>query len=242
MLWNCEVGWSKVHMGVTNYGTLLDEIERWRSSVRKPICFVTFNYDRMLERAMEQSLQASRRPIETLADYISHDDYKVIKIHGSVDWAHAIEYPAVGTVEHAIGYAGPSLKLSTTYQKTTSASTLANGRVGFPALAIPVEKKNEFSCPPEHLTALAEFIPKVTKIIAVGWRAMEQNFLDMLHNRLTGLQNDVDLMVVSGSDADANATVKNLRMNMRSPRKRSLIGTGFTGPINNIAWLEQFLR
>jgi hypothetical protein len=71
---------------------------------------------------------------------------------------------------------------------------------------------------------------------------MEQNFLDMLHNRLSGLQNDVDLMVVSGSDADANATVKNLRMNMPSPRKRSLIGTGFTGLINNIAWLEQFLR
>jgi hypothetical protein len=86
-----------------------------------------------------------------------------------------------------------------------------NGTFGYPALAIPVEKKSEFVCPPEHVRALADdVLPNITKIITVGWRATEQNLLAMLKNPLTGLRGDVDLMVVSGNIKDVTETNANL--------------------------------
>jgi len=43
----------------------------------------------------------------------------------------------------------------------------------FPALSIPVEKNDEFSCPTEHVKALEGLLPRVTKMITIGWRATE---------------------------------------------------------------------
>ena len=37
-----------------------------------------------------------------------------------------------------------------------------------PALSIPVERKDEFSCPAKHVRALEALLPKVTKIITIG--------------------------------------------------------------------------
>jgi hypothetical protein len=45
-----EVKWREVHYGITNYGTLLDQVRRGRKS-GEPVCIVTFNYDCMIEAA-----------------------------------------------------------------------------------------------------------------------------------------------------------------------------------------------
>lgn len=119
----------------------------------------------------------------------------------------------------------------------------ADGRVGFPALAIPVERKNVFSCPPEHLKALADVLPEVRKIITVGWRASEQHFLAMLKNRLTGLKGDVDLMVVTGTMKGASETSANLGLvKPDSGHRYEIEDNGFSGLINNIERLELFLE
>ena len=121
--------------------------------------------------------------------------------------------------------------------------TFDDGTVGLPALAIPVEKKSEFMCPPAHLEMLANLLASVTKIIAIGWRATEQHFLDMLKNRMLGLKGDIDLMVVSGDQKGMVETTNNLAIGSPNPTcKRALRNTGFTGLINEIGHLESFLR
>jgi hypothetical protein len=72
------------------------------------------------------------------------------------------------------------------------------GKPMFPAIAIPVEKKRTFECPPQMLEELAVLLPHITKILVIGWRATEEHFLGMLGNRLTGLKAGVQLYIVAG--------------------------------------------
>src|SRR5712675_1886097 len=42
-LWDCQDRWRSRHRGITNFTTLLREIERWRFEKSERVCFVTFN-------------------------------------------------------------------------------------------------------------------------------------------------------------------------------------------------------
>jgi hypothetical protein len=125
------------------------------------------------------------------------------------------------------------------------------GGMLYPALSIPVEKKDEFSCPSEHVTALEAILPRVTKMITIGWRASEEEFLNMLLAsrmvKVAGIRQPVELLVVTGSKEGAEQTVKNLaaygvNQDMLSDPDRARITDGFTGLINNLDALGTFLR
>ena len=65
----------------------------------------------------------------------------------------------------------------------------------------------------------------------------------MLKKPLTGLQGDVDLMVVSGDLRGATETNKNLGLvNPPSNHKYDTVDTGFSGLIRDISRLEKFLQ
>jgi hypothetical protein len=119
---------------------------------------------------------------------------------------------------------------------------LEDGSIGLPALSIPVENKDEFSCPPEHVEALKNCVTTVNKIVTIGWRATERDFLQLLSQYLP--ESVPDLMVVSGSEEGADETCDNLGiLNEQNRGEHYLpIDTGFTGLINNLAQLETFLR
>jgi hypothetical protein len=68
----------------------------------------------------------------------------------------------------------------------------------FPAIAIPVEKKHSFECPPHMLEELVALLPQITKILVIGWRATEEHFLALLANRFMGLKRGVQLYIVAG--------------------------------------------
>lgn len=136
-----------------------------------------------------------------------------------------------------------SLHVDKRFRKAGMGARFDDGTVGFPTIAIPVEKQSEFVCPQDHIQVLENSIAGVTKIIAVGWRATEQHFLEMLHEHLTGVQGDVDLMVVSGDGGGCKETTDHLAIGGRNPQcKRARIEDGFTGLISRIGYLEQFLR
>lgn len=84
MLWACGEAWLREAHGVTNYRTLLDEINRFR----KPdeiVSLVTFNYDTLLEPRLEDL----GFKMNQISDYIDqHPHYKLFKLHGSVNWGH----------------------------------------------------------------------------------------------------------------------------------------------------------
>ena len=78
----------------------------------------------------------------------------------------------------------------------------------FPAIAIPIEIKSDYECPDYHLEALLAFLPKVDRILIIGWRGAEKHFLQTV---AANLQQDVQGFVVSGSSNEATETIERIK-------------------------------
>jgi len=216
MLWECEEGWTRNRThGITNQLTLLDQIRHSRRA-EEQVCLVTFNYDTMLEAALST---AGILQIQDLPDYIASDNYKLIKLHGSINWAREVDTP----IENIAGMSdeqvantlidrADEIKISQRYRMVEMIPQYSISKPGdialFPALAIPVETKIDFECPTEHLDALRALIPQVDKLLMIGWRATEQPFLQLLADNL---QQEVQGLVVAGSKEGAQVTIKNVK-------------------------------
>src|ERR1035437_6504657 len=205
MLWDLELRWNKVAQGVTNYKTLLDQIQRWQSH-REPVCLATFNYDTMLESA----LPSVGIKINTFGDYVgSERHFRLIKLHGSVNWAREIydlPFPIPDNnlaANNKIIDSIADLQISNHYRIVTS-SPMGKARGAlYPALAIPFETKRSFECPEIHLSILRQCVKQVNKLLIIGWRGMEDHFLTLLHDHLSSR---ISVMVVSGSADEAKHT------------------------------------
>lgn len=244
MLWQCEERWEAIHRGVTNHKTFLDRIHRRLGKLKK-ICLVTFNYDRMIEKA----LLSLGIKIANLDQYVESNTYKLIKLHGSVDWGRRVkdlpDVPLdnlpVAQIPSELIRNAHRLQISKEYKMV---STCPMGRAGdhavFPALAIPVEKKKDFECPDNHLIALKESIPETTKIIVIGWRATEKPFLELLRD---GLKPGIPIMIVNGSEQSTRQTLENMQDGGVKCNLRNLIpfNSGFTQLILD-GQLEAFLK
>ena len=202
-----ENAWGRVTVGVTNYKSLLDQIER--AQPKEPVCLVTFNYDTLLEDALRQF----GLPINSFEDYTkSHPFYRVFKLHGSTNWAREIDTDAPIQIE--MGFEPESvfallmenwdsIRVTDRYLFSPHDWIGVNARkLMFPAIAIPVEKKRSFECPAEMLESLVELLPGVSKLLVIGWRATEAHFLGLLGNRLAGLRGGIRLHVVAKGEGD----------------------------------------
>jgi hypothetical protein len=257
-LWQCQERWRGVHRGITNYATLLDEIERWRIEKKENVCFVTFNYDFILEDAMAYVLHLQVKNIDS---YFSWDNYSLFKPHGSINWGRVIEgmknsarQNPSAFYQHILNSVRPNNSSVTQRYELCDINMKPKPDTDsmlFPAISIPVENKDEFSCPPEHITALEDLLPKVTKMITIGWRATEENFLKMLlasrSVTVAGIRNPIELLVVTGSKDGAVQTVRNLaaygiNQDLFQDADRVRVTDGFTGLINNLQTLGLFLR
>jgi hypothetical protein len=76
-----------------------------------------------------------------------------------------------------------------------------------PALAIPVVTKSNFVCPQAHIDHLEQLLPKVEKILVMGWRGAETHFLKLLSAGLRG-----PVKVLSACGEPDESTVTNQRM------------------------------
>lgn len=213
MLWGCQQGWNIVASGVTNYKTLLDQIEH-RRKPDEPVCLVTFNYDTMLEEA----LSSRGIQIGDLSSYLA-SEFRLIKLHGSVNWAREVDQPGekfglrpnenANNVAQKLIDNAPDLRISQRYRTVNNYPMgISEGVPLFPAIAIPVETKRDFECPSQHIEALTALIPEVTKLLVIGWRATEQPFLKLLSENLG---RNLQVMVVAESDFAARETINNLK-------------------------------
>lgn len=232
ILWGCSVRWKQTVQGVTNYKTLLDQIERAHEG-SEPVCLVTFNYDTLLE----DTLNGFDLEIKKLAHYTKrHRFYRVFKLHGSVNWAHLIRNAIRGPhADSPIAIAqewirrAAELDISDDYELCSGGGVISTieGKPAIPAIAIPVGKTKDFECPPSLIEELKALLPLTTKVLVIGWRAAEQHFLDLLR---TCLPRGVYLHIVSGSLADAEETqIRICRALMNSrPTQVSTDANGFS--------------
>ncbi len=205
-LWLGECG------GFTNYESLLEQIRRHRKPHDPdPVCLVTFNYDILLELALTKRFKMQ---FDVPQHYIDHPDYKVFKLHGSQNWGRYIESaPTELFRENRDPYGNSQvvienanrLRISPAFAVYETVTDRFSGPPLYPAVAIPVTSKTDssFECPAEHLSLLTELVPRVTKVLAIGWRGREQHFLDMLR----GLRRQVAVTAVAETVQAAEETL-----------------------------------
>jgi hypothetical protein len=212
----CEERWVAEKGRATNHLGLLDAVIDWCLKNRERVCFVTFNYDTLIERAFGDSQLRMR--MEKLDDYIKDDTYKLIKPHGSITWCRPLKRPVVSTggtpeeiVREVIGRAGEGVDYGDLLvaKRDAIGKIGASGPVVVPGIAIPVQEKpgERFECPPDHVEALRNCIPLVSKMMLIGWAGKEDNVLGMLRN----LPLDVIGVVVGADEADAGRTIEWLK-------------------------------
>jgi hypothetical protein len=238
----CVKKWASVARGVTNYKSLLDQIEHRRTQ-QEPVCLVTFNYDTMLEEA----LPTVDVDIRSIGSYVSSSRYKVIKLHGSVTWAREVEPEALGNVAGlgddvlltALIDQAADLRVTNRFHLVNQVPSVRIDphRPAYPAIAIPLERKRSYECPEEHVKVLEECVPLVHKLVVIGWHATDAPFLDLL--RKNGRQ-AVRVLVVAGDHARAEEVRTNLGRALDRAEFRTSEG-GFTDLILNRE-LEDFLR
>jgi len=217
--------WLKETHSVTNYLVLVDHIKQWKQPNER-VCIVTFNYDTLLDKALEHFGYA----LGDLKSYIQKD-LQLIKIHGSVNWGRFSSAPIslVGTrqeiAERMIDAYAPEFIMKEFVMIGESPPAVRDNRPVFPALAIPVESKLDFECPPNHVEALKSFLPAVTKVLIIGWRATEKPFLDLLSGRVKM----ADLVtVVNGDKSRGDAAADNLRSARLLASRYHTFDGGFT--------------
>lgn len=192
--------------GVSNYKGLLDQVRQCSE-----VFFVTFNYDTLIENA----LHAADVQFAKIGDYVQNPKYKLVKLHGSIDWWLWIPKLATKLSDNKqpedseIIYNAPIVGERAVFERKNVAAKIPMNEIFFhlPALAIPTTRKQEFVCPDGHVQALKECVPRVTKIAVIGWRATEQHFLDMLTD---GLKNAVSVIAVCGNENAANETLERM--------------------------------
>ena len=234
VIYGSETRWLGITRGITNYLSLLREIER--TFPKEPVCLVTFNYDTLLEHA----LRHFGLPIASIDDYTKrHAFYRVFKLHGSTSWVREIETrvpidmrPSSNPEATIYGQLMEQLaEIHITDRYVFSphdAIGISLGRPVFPAIAIPVQRKGSFECPQYMVEELTALLAKVTQILVIGWRATEAHFLELLHQHLrwgSGLY----FCIVAGNLKEAEG-VKD-RINRAFPGSQLSISpetTGFT--------------
>jgi hypothetical protein len=222
VLGDCTINWVQEALGVTNYRSLLDQIARQRHERAEPITLVTFNYDALLEDALaDEGFQ-----LEKISDYISHPTYKLFKLHGSVDWSRVVQQPYATTLSRfdLIDLADELKFVPDRFVLNRERQDFKGTLLLFPAIAIPVQRKDIFECPAEHVEALSNLIPKVTQILFIGWQAQEDNFLKMLREGLRPLKG---IMVVDENSEKAKAIAAHLQ-NSLGPVESYCADEGFS--------------
>lgn len=210
LLHNVTQRWLGETNRVTNYAALAREVLRFNKSGEE-VCLVTFNYDLLLENALDTFDFRSRGPSGHLD---SHPILKLFKLHGSVNWSRLVDVPGLPEGERLIPQTlierADSIHITDEFVRanaTEVAETSGFRKPVVPAIAIPVQNKSEqhFECPAAHLDYLAAMLPRVTKILIVGWQAKEAHFLRMLRSHLPLLRH---VMVVGADERDARETLR----------------------------------
>jgi len=144
------------------------------------IVYVTFNYDTLLESALTRRF---RWVYERPEDYL-RPDHKVIKVRGSANWMEVTDYATVegvGIGREQLLDAAETLKCTGEFIIAGPGTTQYALYGAVPAIAVPAEPKAEFVCPADHIKALTADLPRVDRILCVGWRGADRNLVDLMH-------------------------------------------------------------
>jgi hypothetical protein len=197
LLWSVGRHWGEQAQGLTNYLTLLDELDRI-APLDEPVCLVTFNYDRFLDDAL------IRRGVNlgSIDRYTTDARFKLFKVHGSADWAAEVDIEIPGIDEMNVWGAAEALiaratwPVSDRWHKVTDWPIgKVDGRPAAPVLALPMTGKDRLSLPRADEELLKELLPRTTNLLVLGWKGEDPVFAELLRSKLPPVRG----MIVSGN-------------------------------------------
>ena len=249
--------------GVTNHVRLIDRVREW--GTRKPnrtVTFVSFNYDLILENAMSSHI-FSFNPLE-LQDYLKDPHTRLLKPHGSACWYWWDGSPPTNHLEQLLS-PPPVLPRSVSLENSArnairlalehgiETSQIFPQQFGYmgsgdtisanliPALALPMDGKNEFVWPSEQSEAFNQLEGRVTHLMTIGWRALESHFVPLL-GPLASPSSKV-LVVAKDDDQETSNISQRLMAAITSTEMSQwrTYGQGFTGLLESSEELKWFL-
>jgi hypothetical protein len=250
MLTACVNGWNQESGGISNYRALLNDIRRsqFQRNSNEKVCLVTFNYDTLLEDAV-QKVTGLNVKIRSIRDYVA-SDWPIFKLHGSVNWGRVLKinepyFAEMDTIERARAIIDRwPIEVSDTYAFDSGGTGLATvtpipagALLLLPAIAIPMHKKDQFELPREHEKQLAEILPSVSKVLVVGWRGAEDRFLQML---MTGLGSETEFLAVSSGKKSAEEVINTISKAGVQMKNYLTANGGFTSSLDKE--IKDFLK
>ncbi len=190
--------------GATSYVAFVLNLWDWAKRTGNYLCLVSFNYDYLLDHACSTIWRLEYR--NDIASYIRDDHVGLFKPHGSAHWGYPVRDPESGRTRMAkANYVIGHAEMRTGGRIETCWTPLGDDRptASIPALALPLHGKNEFVMPDEHRIHLRG-MPPISRLITVGWRAAEDNFIELLKNQFIQTKPIAFLNVTGGDDPDAD--------------------------------------
>ena len=191
--------------GGTRFNSLIGEIEE-QNSQYEHVLYLTVNYDLFMEKALIKMYDVS---FDSLDSYVpSNSKWSLIKLHGSVSWGRKVSnLPLIGQ--------GPSLsrvlsdhvdnldldKEITILADHQERSRRRDDNFFYPALAVPLEGKNEFVCPDAQVQLARSFIHTCSDFLIIGFSGLDQHVV----NLFKGARNLQNFRFVNGKEQAGKA-------------------------------------
>jgi hypothetical protein len=235
--------WTGAPDRVTNFVELVEQLQRWRIDSKDSVVFVTFNYDTLLEKAIQAVTG------KTFRDVNSYDaePMPVFKLHGSIDWWQAVTDPrGWGDNPAVVLWADRMIEAATSIQ--TSPQVMVRdahepiGGPAIPAISLPVITKGDgaFACPSTHLDSLRDLLPTATRVLVIGWRGAEAHFYSLWKESFTPMQAAPKRILLVDVENGVRPAWDNLKKGAHWLPEGTLFNAGFSGLIGSVA-LDQFL-
>lgn len=249
LLWACTdyMGSENISGGVTNYHTLVHHLLEWTSSGDRDAVVVSFNYDLLLERALEAAWGFNYFDMNA---YLNHDRITVLKPHGSIQWGWPVLGATYGGRDDPIEYGRSTIDKA--YKGSYARDEFqvlpwpthnwpahpTSGPLLVPAMALPFEGKSEFAWPEAHRERLDKLQGAVSLVLVVGWRALDDHLLSLLG---PFVREDARVLIVSGgasladAEKEASQIAHRIQSHLDVPLTRfEVSGLGFKGSVANL--------
>jgi hypothetical protein len=253
LLWSCTdyVTSPELIAGVTNYVTLVRRLTRWAGQQLACVCYVSFNFDLLLENAVASHYFPDFDPFNR-AEYLNYARFKILKPHGSVHWAWPVnDGSVVGARSVAddavrlapeVGVNERELRTETTPYHRLDLSRAGNVPIQIPALALPVAEKTGFVWPQEQSDYLDGLQGRVQRVLTIGWRAAEPHFTQKLRRLVRA---GARVLVVTGNDSpdqaekEANGITRELHDTLDRVESFNTLAGGFSSleGSRQLSWL-----
>ena len=226
----------------TNYFALLRAL---KDRSVNDLTMITFNYDLFLDNAVESVFDLK---FSDLPSYYNQGSVKLLKAHGSINWAYRMGAPAErASIEGSLSRYLFNRTSYGTALKAKALSSIPIEVVGYgvdaeslkvPALAIPVGVDKSF-VDTEHVKVATGELKNADFVVIIGWSASDKYFLDMIRMSIT--PGRTRLLIVSGKGVNEIGKKFNFRDDFGSPLWKDEVLTsdqGFSRLVYNSRLLD----